>query len=64
MSIQPIGVMDSGIGTLTVWQELIEIMPSENYLYFGDSGCCPYGSKDTEEIILRVKTIIHFYRNP
>ncbi len=52
--------MDSGIGGLTVWQELIEIMPSENYLYFGDSGFCPYGSKDTEEIILRVKTIINF----
>jgi glutamate racemase len=61
MSIQqPIGVMDSGIGGLTVWQELIKIMPNENYLYFGDSGFCPYGSKDSEEIILRVKTIINF----
>jgi glutamate racemase len=60
MSIQPIGVMDSGIGGLTVWQELIKIMPNENYLYFGDSGFCPYGSKDSQEIITRVKTIIDF----
>jgi glutamate racemase len=60
MSIQPIGVMDSGIGGLTVWQELIKIMPNENYLYFGDSGFCPYGSKDSEEIIPRVKKIINF----
>ena len=60
MSTQPIGVMDSGIGGLTVWQELIKIMPGENYLYFGDSEFCPYGSKDAEEIIPRVKKIIHF----
>jgi glutamate racemase len=61
MSIQqPIGVMDSGIGGLTVWQELVKIMPNENYLYFGDSGFCPYGSKDPEEIISRVKKIIDF----
>ncbi len=52
--------MDSGIGGLTVWQELIKIMPNEHYLYFGDSGFCPYGSKDSEEIIPRVKKIIHF----
>ena len=60
MSIQSIGVMDSGIGGLTVWQELIEIMPNENYLYFGDSGFCPYGSKDSDEILPRVKKIINF----
>jgi glutamate racemase len=60
MSIQPIGVMDSGIGGLTVWQELIKIMPNENYLYFGDSGFCPYGSKDSGEILPRVKKIINF----
>lgn len=60
MSIQPIGVMDSRVGGLTVWQELIKIMPNEHHLYFGDSGFCPYGSKDSEEIIPRVKKIIHF----
>ena len=50
MTTQPIGVIDSGIGGLTVWRELIHIMPQETYLYFGDSGFCPYGSKTAPDI--------------
>ena len=57
---QPIGIIDSGLGGLTVWKELVRTMPNEDYLYFGDSGFCPYGSKDPEEITRRVKTIIDF----
>ena len=29
-----IGVMDSGVGGLTVLKQLVEIAPNENYLYF------------------------------
>jgi glutamate racemase len=57
---QPIGIIDSGLGGLTVWKELVQTMPNEDYLYFGDSGFCPYGSKDSEEITLRVKTIVNY----
>jgi glutamate racemase len=57
---QPIGVIDSGLGGLTVWKELIKIMPNEDYLYFGDSAFCPYGSKDPDEITRRVKSIVEF----
>jgi glutamate racemase len=40
-----IGVFDSGIGGLTVVKELVNIMPSENIIYFGDTARLPYGSK-------------------
>ena len=34
---QPIGVMDSGLGGLSVLKEIIKLMPNEDYVYFGDS---------------------------
>jgi glutamate racemase len=47
----PIGVFDSGLGGLSVWQELIKLMPNEDIIYFADSGNCPYGNKTKAEII-------------
>ena len=41
----PIGVFDSGVGGLR--QEL----PNENYIYFGDTAYCPYGTRSDAEII-------------
>ncbi|MGE5557064.1 MAG: glutamate racemase [Bacillota bacterium] len=46
----PIGVFDSGVGGISVLAELIKIMPREKYLYFGDSGNAPYGTRPSEEI--------------
>ena len=60
MNKDPIGILDSGVGGLTVWRELVDIMPQENYLYFGDSGFCPYGSKSPAVILDRVLTIVDF----
>lgn len=45
-----IGVFDSGVGGISVLRELIQIMPNENYLYFGDSVHAPYGTKTLEEV--------------
>ena len=47
----PIGVFDSGIGGLTVLQQLIEALPSEDLLYFGDTARVPYGGKSRETIV-------------
>ena len=44
----PIGVMDSGIGGLTVVRELQRILPGEDIIYFGDSANCPYGNKTSD----------------
>lgn len=46
-----IGVFDSGIGGLTVLSEIVRLLPSENYIYYGDGKSCPMGEKSPEEII-------------
>ena len=57
----PIGVMDSGIGGLTVLKQLVDICPNENYLYFGDTKNLPYGEKTKDELIKIVKEIYDFF---
>lgn len=46
----PIGFMDSGLGGLSVLREAIRLMPSEDFIYYGDSANAPYGTKSREEI--------------
>lgn len=45
-----IGVFDSGIGGLTVVKSLVESMPDENIIYFGDTAHVPYGTRSKEQI--------------
>lgn len=47
----PVGVFDSGVGGLTVLGELLRELPDERYLYFGDTGNCPYGPRGKDEIV-------------
>jgi glutamate racemase len=49
----PIGVFDSGVGGLTVVRALMERLPLESIVYFGDTARVPYGIKS-------VATIEHF----
>ncbi len=46
----PIGIFDSGLGGLTVLQAMVALLPSESYLYFGDTAHVPYGSKSNETV--------------
>jgi glutamate racemase len=48
---RPIGVFDSGLGGLTVVRALIDLLPDEELLYFGDTGRFPYGPKPPEEVL-------------
>lgn len=57
---RPIGVFDSGLGGLTVLKELMALLPSENTVYFGDSGRTPYGSKSPETIGKYASQIVRF----
>lgn len=41
----PIGIFDSGVGGLTVYRALHERLPSERYVYLGDTARVPYGTK-------------------
>ena len=54
---RPIGFLDSGVGGLTVLHECLVSLPSEDFLYFGDSGHFPYGTKTTEQLRERVDLI-------
>lgn len=47
---QPIGVFDSGIGGLTVVRALLEQLPHENIVYFGDTARVPYGPKSAQVV--------------
>lgn len=49
-SEKPIGFFDSGVGGISVLKQTMEILPNENYVYFGDSINAPYGDKEVEVI--------------
>jgi len=46
----PIGIFDSGLGGLTVARSVIDVLPHESIVYFGDSGRTPYGPKPLDVI--------------
>lgn len=47
---QPIGIIDSGVGGLTVAKEVMRQLPNENIVYLGDTSRCPYGPRLEEEV--------------
>jgi glutamate racemase len=56
----PIGVFDSGVGGLSVWREIVKLLPNESTIYFADSANCPYGEKSPDEIIKLAEEITIF----
>ncbi|MDD5711833.1 MAG: glutamate racemase [Smithellaceae bacterium] len=50
LSRHAIGVFDSGLGGLTVVRSLMERLPFESIVYFGDTARVPYGIKSVETI--------------
>lgn len=46
-----IGIFDSGLGGLSALKEVRRLLPSEDIVYFGDTGRVPYGSRSKETII-------------
>lgn len=50
MKQQSIGVIDSGVGGLTVARELMRQLPKESFIYLGDTRRCPYGPRSEEEV--------------
>lgn len=58
-----IGIFDSGAGGLSVWKELITVLPSEDYYYISDAEYCPYGPKCKEIVEKRAETISSYLIN-
>lgn len=50
MDNRPIGMFDSGFGGLTVARAMIDLLPSEDLVYIGDTGRYPYGPKPLDEV--------------
>ena len=48
---RPIGLFDSGLGGLTVVRALLDLVPHEHIVYFGDTGRFPYGPKPAHEVL-------------
>jgi len=48
---KPIAIFDSGVGGLTVYQELRRRLPNEWFIYLGDTARVPYGSKSSDTVI-------------
>jgi len=49
-SERPIGMFDSGLGGLTVARAVMDLLPNENLIYFGDTARCPYGPRPEQEV--------------
>jgi glutamate racemase len=48
---RPIGIIDSGVGGLTVAKEVMRQLPHEQIVYLGDTARCPYGPRTPEEVL-------------
>ncbi len=48
--VRPIGIFDSGFGGLTVSRAVIDLLPGEDTVYFGDTGRYPYGPRALDEV--------------
>ena len=53
-----IGIIDSGVGGLSVFGEIFRLLPFEDYIYFSDNANCPYGEKEPEFITRRCTEIV------
>ena len=56
----PIGVLDSGLGGLSVLKALREELPNEQFLYCADCAHTPWGDKPESFIVERTRAIVHF----
>ncbi len=55
-----IGILDSGLGGLSVLNEIQRLLPHQPLHYIADSAWCPYGTKSYSEIQSRVTTLVDY----
>lgn len=56
----PIGFFDSGVGGVTVFEQVKKLLPNENYIYFGDTKNMPYGEKTETQLLEFADRIFKF----
>ena len=52
-----IGIFDSGLGGVPIWQAIVALLPDEEYTYVADQAYLPYGVKTDNEITNRARSI-------
>ncbi len=57
----PIGVLDSGVGGLSVLKCLRTMLPAEDFIYLGDTARTPYGPRKEEEVRAFVEQMLCFF---
>lgn len=60
MGNRPVGVLDSGVGGLSVLRHIRQALQAEDLLYVADSAYAPYGAKTPEQILARTQAISEF----
>lgn len=60
LNTQAIGVMDSGVGGISVLKHIRAVLPTESIVYVADSLYAPYGNKSVEQIIARCFKVADF----
>lgn len=60
MNDNPIGILDSGVGGLSIWREIIKKLPNESTIYIADGKNLPYGNKNAQEIYSFSKRLVEF----
>ncbi len=61
LPIDPIGIFDSGVGGLSIYREIRQLLPSENILYVADQSHVPYGTRTLEEVLSFSEGITRFF---
>ena len=57
MDNSPIGVFDSGVGGLSLLQEIKALLPNEDFVYIADNAYSPYGAMTSSQILDRSKLL-------
>lgn len=60
MRERPIGLLDSGVGGLTVLKAVKDLLPNESFVYIGDTQRCPYGNRSADEIKAYTLELVQF----
>lgn len=57
-SVDPIGVFDSGVGGISTLKETVQLLPFEDFIYYGDTANAPYGTKSADEVMHCVRNVL------
>lgn len=60
MNNNKIGIFDSGVGGLTVLEEIRKLLPNEEYYYYADTFNNPYGEKTCDELYEITSLIVEY----